>query len=123
MISNLKLITLLQTTFFILLCSLTSFFNYLLTQIIGGYFVPLTALAILFYSISGRYIPLVFVFIIGIIDDILLNSPLGTYALTYSILLFILSIQMKKLKNKKFLVFVISAIFLLINFVTFCRFY
>ncbi len=76
----------------------------------------------MFYCfILGYQIPVIFVFTIGLIDDILLNSILGTYALLYSLMAYFLNSNIN-LKQKKILSLFAAAGFLLINYITFRTF-
>ncbi len=115
----LKLITFLKTFLAVLFCFSVSFLNYLITQIIGGYFFPLTSLAIFYCLILNYQIPAISIFAIGLIDDILLNSITGTYALLYSLIAYSLNSNINK---KKVLNLAAITIFILINYLTFRTF-
>lgn len=117
----LKLITFLKNFLAVLFCFFVSFFNYLITQIIGGYFFPLTSLAVFFCLILNYQIPVIFIFAIGLTDDILLNSIMGTYALLYSLIAYFLNSNISQ-KQKRILNLAAVAIFLLINYLTFHTF-
>lgn len=118
MIRNIKLNEILKISLIILICFSASFFNYLVTQIIGGYFFPLTSLAIFYCFIFNFQIPAVLIFIIGLTDDLLLNSILGTYALLYSLMAYVLNLDFNSRQKKILNIFAIT-IFLFINYITF----
>ncbi|MDO4975363.1 MAG: hypothetical protein Q4E61_03505 [Alphaproteobacteria bacterium] len=103
-------------------CLLISFINYFITQIVGGYFFPLTMLAIFYCFIIDCPIPASLIFMIGLFDDILLNSFVGTYSLTYSIMAYLLLKLTLSLKQKRILNLVVIVSFLFINYITFCYF-
>jgi len=118
MIRNIKLNKLLKIFLTILICFSASFFNYLVTQTIGGYFFPLTSLAIFYCFIFNFQIPVVLIFIVGLTDDLLLNSILGTYALLYSMIAYVLNLDFTPKQRKVLNIFAIT-IFLFINYITF----
>lgn len=119
MLKNIKLGIFLKTSIAVLICFSVSFLNYLLTQIVGGYFFTLTSLAIFYCFIFNCQIPAVLIFLMGLIDDILLNSVLGTYALLYSLIAYFLNLDLN-LNQKKILNIIAIAVFLLVNYITFC---
>lgn len=122
-IIKLRIIAFIKIFLTVAICLLTSFFNYVLIQIIGGgYVLPLTMLSLFYAFMLGYPVPTSLVFLIGILDDLLLNSFLGTYAILYILMIYIADAKLSCRPNTKLFHIFLIAMFILINCLSFYYF-
>jgi hypothetical protein len=115
MIKSKKFYSLLSQITFLSIFLSTSFLNYCLVQIINPYLMPLTIIPVFLYILYKADIPIMLIIPAGLSDDVLLNFPLGTFQLTYSLLAHTLYYNQKRLNNRKWAITIFLTALLLIN--------
>ncbi len=100
-----------------LICCFCSFLSYLICQIGVYFFIPLTILPVAIFFTFGYKIPALLIIALGILDDVMTNSPLGTFAVTYSIISYILATVCSKTNSPTRLIYIFSGIYIVVNFI------
>ena len=103
------------TCFITLMCLSCSLLNYFLVQSVGGYFLPLTIVPIFCAFAYGANFSVVVVFLLGLIDDILMNGTLGIYPTIYLLITYFLCTQSKDLNNRRGLLIAFLLLFITLN--------
>ncbi|MDR1233875.1 MAG: hypothetical protein LBJ92_01855 [Holosporales bacterium] len=99
-----------------LICIITSFLSYCLSQVIGPYFVPLTVIPVFVYALGAHNpAPGIVAITAGITDDIFLNLPLGTFPFIYIILSYTTILYEKNIKSKRLACVILVCILIVIN--------
>lgn len=106
----------------IFLCLGASFLNYCIVQIVPPYILPLTTIPIVATSLFSHHTPTNIIAVVsGILDDTMLNAPLGTFPLAYIILMYILRHWNQNTIVKRIIFFVFLIIFIVINIIDLFR--
>lgn len=104
------------------ICIVTCFLNYCLLQIGFRFFIPITVLPVFCFFVFGYKIPASVVLAIGVLDDVMVNVPIGTFALLYSSIAYIISVFRQKNINSILFVYIFSGLYIVVNFLCFITF-
>jgi cell shape-determining protein MreD len=102
----------------VLMCTLASFVNYCIVQIVTPYFLPLTMIPVFTILIYDFDLPIMLIVLLGLLDDVMLNCPIGLSVLMYSSLAYLVYAHMKRIANKKLVVIAFVILFFLINVIS-----
>jgi hypothetical protein len=108
-----------RNTITILICLVASFCNYCLLLMGCRFILPITILPIASLLIFKYKIPAIMIILFGLFDDIMLNFRVGTCAVIYSIISYLISINWKKQYNPMHLIYIFVMLYVVINFVCF----
>ncbi|MDR0640343.1 MAG: hypothetical protein LBF65_01230 [Holosporales bacterium] len=99
-----------------LICVTASFVSYCISQVLGLFLIPLTAVPIFIHALFiGNTAPGLVIVLTGIADDIFLNVPLGTFPLVYTIISYPTIIYEKHIRSKRLVCAILICAILAIN--------
>jgi hypothetical protein len=93
--------------------------NYCISQIAGAYLLPLTILPVALALIFSYSLPVHCLFLIGLLDDMLNNSPIGFYSMLYLSAAWIFAAQSKEFPSKRMPAITLVLLFFLVNVLTY----
>lgn len=97
-------------------CLIASFLNYCLLQIGITFFIPITILPIFCAFIFGYRIPALVILAIGVVDDAMLNVPIGVFSLVYLFVVYIILTFLKNPSNPMASVYIFAVLYTVVNF-------
>jgi cell shape-determining protein MreD len=77
--------------------------------------VPLTIIPVFIFFIYGLKVPAISILCLGIIDDVLSNAVLGTFAFLYSVIAYFLSIKGRKFDRPKLYICITITLYTALN--------
>jgi cell shape-determining protein MreD len=101
-----------------LMCGLACFVNYCITQVVTPYFLPLTAILVFVALIYEFNPPIILIIFFGLLDDVMLNGPIGLFVFVYSFLTYLVHAHMRNITNKKLVITIFIILFCLVNVIT-----